>query len=149
MIRILTLCFALCLLSAKSFCQEKDSIILYNGQRLIGYVQGANLGAISIDDIDLKMQNIKFFRIKSLVIFERFKIETVDKEIFYGTMKTVDKDGWVEIHTIEGNNIPLHITKIYQLISVDNNFFKRLNGNISAGLSFTKSSGIGQLGYAR
>jgi hypothetical protein len=149
MLRIIfVFCFALCCFNTKSFCQAKDSIILFNGEVLVGAVQGSNLGVISIDDIDLKMLSIKLFKIKSLVIYKRFKIETIDKEIYFGTLKTSDKYGWVDIHTIDGKSIPIHIIKIYQLISVDNDFFERLNGNISAGLSFTKSSGIGQLNFS-
>lgn len=134
--------------SSRTFCQDKDSIILYNGQVLIGAVQGANLGAISIDDIDLKMQNIKMFKIKTLVILERFKIEMIDKRILYGSLKSTGKDGRVEIFTDGGERIPIHITQIFRLISLDNNFFIRLNGNVAAGLSFTKSSGIGQLNFS-
>jgi Protein of unknown function, DUF481 len=132
----------------KSFSQNKDTIILYNGQELIGEIQNANLGAISIDDIDLKMQSIKLFKIKILIIHERFKIETVDKHFFYGTMSTSDKEGWVDVHLSDSAKIPLHITQIFQLISMEDNFFKRLNGNVSAGLSFTKSSNIGQVNFS-
>jgi len=140
-------CFSICCFH-QSFCQSRDSIILYHGETLIGAVQGSNLGSISIDDIDLKMLNIKLFKIKTLIIHDVFKIETIEKKIFYGTMRTSDKDGWVDVHTNEGIVIPILITKIYQLISMDNNFFTRLNGNISAGLSFTKSSGIGQVNFS-
>jgi hypothetical protein len=133
---------------ARAYGQEKDSIILYNGQTLIGAVQTAGLGSITIDDIDLKMQNIKLFKIKRLVIQEIFKIETVEKIFYFGTLKTTDKDGWVNIHTIEGMDISMHITKIFLLVSMDANFFRRMNGNVSAGLSFTKSSGIGQVNFS-
>ena len=146
--KILITGFAAGLLSTKTFCQDKDSIILFNGQVLIGAVQGANLGTISIDDIDLKMQNIKLFKIRRLTILERFKIETVDKSILYGTINPSSRDGWIDIHAVDGSVTTIHITKIYQLISIDHNFFTRLNGNISAGLSFTKSSGIGQVNFS-
>jgi hypothetical protein len=132
----------------KLFCQAKDSIILYNGQTLIGAVQGANLGAISIDDIDMKMLSIKLYKIRRLKIVERFKIETVERTIVYGTIDPSARDGWIDIHTIDSTVITIHITKIYQLISMDTDFFTRLNGNISAGFSFTKSSTIGQLNFA-
>ncbi len=149
MIRIFVISFFLiCLFNCSGFGQGRDTIVLYNGQVLIGDVQGANLGSISIDDMDMKMQNIKLFRIKILIIRERFKIETVDKRILYGSMRTSDKNGWVVIHTIDGEDIPLHITRLYLLISMDANFFTRLNGNVAAGLSFTKSSGIGQVTFS-
>ncbi len=132
----------------KAFCQDKDSIILYNGQVLIGAVQGASLGAISIDDIDLKMQSIKLFKIRKLKILERFKIETVERKILYGTISPSSRDGWVDIHSADSTVTTIHVTKLYQLISMDNNFLTRLNGNVSAGFSFTKSSSIGQLNFS-
>ena len=146
--KFLFFCFAIGSFITEGYGQDKDSIILYNGQVLVGAVQDASLGVISIDDIDLKMQNIKLFKIKKLIIQERFKIETVDKHFYYGTLKTGDREGWVDIHTLEGISIPVHITKIYELISIDANFFRRLDGNISAGLSFTKSSNIGQVNFS-
>jgi Protein of unknown function, DUF481 len=146
---ILITSLTICCFCVRTFAQNnKDTIILYNGQELIGEVQDANLGVISIDDIDLKMQNIKLFKIKTLIIQERFKIETVDKKLFYGTLKTSNQNGWVDIHTVEGATIPIHITQIYQLISLEDNFFKRLNGSVSAGLSYTKSGEIGQVNFS-
>ncbi|HSZ34336.1 MAG TPA: DUF481 domain-containing protein [Puia sp.] len=149
MIRIsLITVVSICFFSFKSFSQNKDTIVLYNGQELIGTIQSANLGAITIDDIDLKMLSVKLFKIKVLIVHERFKIETVDKHFFYGTMGTSDKTGWVDINLSDSSKIPLHITQIFQLISLEDNFFRRLNGNVSAGLSFTKSSNIGQLNFS-
>ncbi len=146
--RVLFVLFFFCILGTTVSGQDKDSIILYNGQILIGAVQQANLGSISIDDIDLKIVSIKMFKIRRLVIRERFKIETIDKKIYYGDLKTTDKEGWVNIHTVDGADVELHITHIYMLISQETNFFKRLNGNVSAGMSFTKSSNIGQLNFS-
>jgi hypothetical protein len=126
----------------------RDSIILYNGEALIGSIQNSSLGSISIDDIDLKMLNIKLYKIKTLTIHERFKIETIERKIYYGTMRTSDQVGWVDIHLDNGDILPVRITNIYQLTSMDTDFLKRLNGTVSAGLSFTKSSQIGQLNFS-
>jgi hypothetical protein len=145
---IFILSLTACCFNTQSFCQTKDSIILYHGETLIGDVQGSSLGSISIDDIDLKMLNIKLFKIKTLITHDLFKIETVDKHIYYGTLRTSDKDGWVDIHLKNGTIIPIHITKIYQLTSMESDILKRLNGNVSAGLSFTKSSKIGQVNFS-
>jgi len=121
---------------------------MYNGETLIGAIQSSSLGSITIDDIDLKMLNIKLYKIKSLIIHDRFKIETIDKKIYYGTLRTSDRDGWVDIHLDDGQILPIHIVKIYLLTSLDTDILKRLNGNVSAGLSFTKSSQIGQLNFS-
>ncbi len=132
----------------KTYGQVKDSIILYNGQILIGEIQNASLGAITIDDMDLKMQSIKLFKIRILKIHEPFKIETVDKKFYYGSLRTDIKDGWVNLYSISGLLDSFRITHIYQLISLESNFLKRLSGNVSAGLSFTRSSDIGQINFS-
>jgi hypothetical protein len=137
-----------CCFQFQSYCQIRDSIILYNGQTLIGDVQNATLGSISIDDIDLKIINIKLYRIKKLIIHERFKIETIDKKVFYGSLRTADRDGWVNLQLGNNETLSIQITRIYQLTSLDADIIKRLNGNVSAGLSFTKSSQIGQINFS-
>ncbi|HZZ75373.1 MAG TPA: DUF481 domain-containing protein, partial [Puia sp.] len=63
-------------------------------------------------------------------------------------LRSSDKDGWVNIQLDDGTMIPILITRIYQLTSLDTDFLKRINGNISAGLSFTKSSQIGQINFS-
>jgi hypothetical protein len=138
--------FVICFTN-KSFSQAKDTIVLVKGQTLIGEVQDADLGNITIDDIDLKMQNVKLYKIKKLVISAKLKIQTVDKKYYFGSLKTSEKEGWADIHTSSGETIPIPITNIYELISLEGSFFKRLIGNISAGFSFNKSSDIGQLNF--
>jgi hypothetical protein len=147
-LRLLIFLFFFYITNIRVSGQDRDSILLNNGQILIGEVQQASLGSISIDDIDLKIVSIKLFKIRRLVIRERFKIETIERKIYYGTLKTTGREGWVNILTSDGTDIELHITHIYQLVSMENNFFKRLHGNVSAGLSFTKSSNIGQLNFS-
>jgi hypothetical protein len=125
--------------------QEKDSIILYNGQVLIGEVQNGNLGEIYIDDIDLKMQHIKLFKIRRLKIVRPFKIITVDKKLYYGSITPAARDGWVDIIVNGQVAATISIKGLFVLISLDKQFFKRLEGSVSAGFSFTKSNSIGQM----
>jgi hypothetical protein len=130
------------------FSQRRDTIVLYQGQVFIGEVKSADLATVNIDDIDMKMLSIKLHKIRILKIKELFKIETVEKKILYGRLNTTTKEGWVDIQTAAGVVTSIPITDIYQLISLDKSFFKRLNGNVSAGLSFTKSSNIGQFNFS-
>ncbi|PWT96616.1 MAG: hypothetical protein C5B52_15390 [Bacteroidetes bacterium] len=131
--------------SLKAICQE-DSVYLYNGQILIGEVQRVNLGELTIDDLDMKMTSVKLYKIKILKIFHSFKIETIDRKLLYGRMQTLDKQGWVDIFPDTGRAVfSIPITNLFYMVSLEKNFFKRLTGNLSAGLSFTKSSNIGQV----
>ena len=133
-----------CFVTSSAFTQEKDSIVLYNGQTLIGTIQDASLGTIEIDDIDLKMISIKLFKIKRLYVRERLKIELVNKQFYYGSLGTSAQEGWTDIRTDSGKVIPIKITHIFHLVSMESSVFQRMNGSVGAGFSYAKSSGIGQ-----
>ncbi|MDH7460411.1 DUF481 domain-containing protein [Chitinophagaceae bacterium 26-R-25] len=127
-----------------SSAQQKDSIFLNNGQILIGKIENGSLGEISIDDADLKMLNVKLYKIKRIVTFTRVKIEMVDKRIFYGVLKPSLKLNHAEILLDDSTTMTVHLTEINQLITLEKNFFQRLTGNFSLGFSYAKSSGVGQ-----
>ncbi|HTS44479.1 MAG TPA: DUF481 domain-containing protein [Puia sp.] len=129
----------------KVSAQQRDSIFLYNGQVLIGEIQEATLGVITIDDIDLKLTNVKLYKIKTLKIYHRFKIETIDKKLYRGRLRASGKDGWIDILPDEGGTITIPTTSISQLFSYEKDFFRRVHGILSAGFSYSKSSNIGQL----
>ncbi|WP_276483804.1 DUF481 domain-containing protein [Paraflavitalea pollutisoli] len=140
------ICFVLFVLRISVVqCQVRDSLFLYNGQVLIGEIQSISLGEVSIDDIDLKMMNVKLYKIRVLKSSRRFKFELDDKELFYGTMVGGVKDGWVDIHADNGNTIPVTMEQLHVVIPLEKQFFKSLHGNLSTGFSYTKSSGVGQV----
>jgi hypothetical protein len=124
--------------------QHKDSIYLHNGQILIGKIENGSLGEVSIDDVDLKMQSVKLYKIKRIVTFTRVKVEMVDKRIYYGVLKPSLKLNHAEILLDDSTIVTVHLTEINQLITLEKNFFQRLTGNFSLGFSYAKSSGVGQ-----
>ena len=125
--------------------QERDSIWLYNGQVLIGDIQSASLGSLSIDDIDLKVQNVKLYKIKRLRSWQIFKIETFDKRTIYGTISPAKQEGWIALNTGDSLPLTMPVINLHQLTILDKGFFKRLSGNLSAGFSYARSSDIGQV----
>jgi hypothetical protein len=123
---------------------QQDTIVLYKGEVLIGNIRGGDLGDISFDEQILKQINVKLYRIKRLTTWRRFKIQTSSRDIYYGVMKAAKRDGWVNI--VEGNDsVELKITDIDIVTTLENKFWQQLNGNIAAGFSYAKSSGIGQI----
>lgn len=127
------------------FCQRGDTVYLYNGQVLIGEVQGGSLGTLYIDDIDMKVVKVKFYKIRKMNISETFKFTTIGKQTFYGVLTATQRPGWGVVYDETGLAIPLALVDILDLIPLNKEFFKRLVGNLSAGFSYAKSSEIGQL----
>lgn len=134
----------LCLYN-KANSQLKDTLVLYKGEVLIGNIRGGQLGDISLDELILKQINVKLHRIKVLKTWRRFKIQTNSRQIYYGVMKQSSKDGWTTVVLDNADSVELKITDIDIITTLEKNFFQQLNGNLSAGFSYSKSSGIGQI----
>ncbi|MBO9203885.1 MULTISPECIES: DUF481 domain-containing protein [Niastella] len=127
------------------FAQIKDTIILYNGQVLIGEVKGAQYGEITIDDVDLKFIHVKQYKIRFLTTYRSFRIETNDKKLLLGMIKPSNKDGQVNILLDSSTVFNAEIISLNTITPFGQNFFQQLNGSFSTGFTYTKSSDIGQL----
>jgi hypothetical protein len=125
--------------------QTKDTILLYNGQILIGEVRGVESGVLSLKEVDLKNIKIRLNKIRTFRTVREFKIETTDKNVYYGRLHSTNRDGWIEIMDSTGVLRSTDIMNISVIISLEKNFFKGLYGSLSAGVSYTKSSDNGQI----
>jgi hypothetical protein len=138
--------FFLALLSLASAGQARDTIIMYNGQILIGEVIRVESGVLSIKEVDLKNLKIRLNKIRTFRTSRAFKIETTDREVYYGVLQSSKYDGWIDVmDSTEVVVQSIDIMSISLIVSLERNFFKRLNGSISAGISYTKSSDNGQV----
>jgi small nuclear ribonucleoprotein (snRNP)-like protein len=124
--------------------QTKDTIVFYNGQILVGDIRTGQFGEITINDVDLKLLQVKQHKIKTLTTDNRFRIETNDKREYIGKLEKANKDGWVNIILDEGDTLLVQIIDIGQIISIEKKFLEGLNGSLTAGFSYNKSSDIGQ-----
>lgn len=127
-----------------AFGQTKDTLVFYNGQILIGDVRGGAFGEITINDMDFKIMQVKQYKIKWLTTNNMFRLETNEKEEYIGRMEKADKDGWVNIILNNGDTLLRKITDISQIIAIEKRFLEALDGSVSAGFSYAKSSDIGQ-----
>ncbi len=142
------LCFLFFSVPAIALCQQKDSIFLYNGQLLIGDIKDISYGKISIDDVDLKIISIKLNKIERIRTTQEFRIETDDKHIYFGRLGQSNKPGWVDIIPKDTASFSMPISDISFMVFLEKRFLRRLYGDVSAGFSYTKSSGIGQLNFS-
>jgi hypothetical protein len=128
--------------------QERDSIFLYKGQLLLGDIKGGKLGYVTIDDADLGILNVKMYKIRFLKTSNRFRVETSSKDFYYGILQKSPRDGWVDIRLDDSSIVEAEIMSLNQILSLEKRFLTRLDGNFSAGFSYTKSNARGQLSYS-
>ena len=132
-------------LGCSAIAQLKDTLYFYKGQILVGDIRGAQLGELTIDETDLAILQVKMYKIKSIKASRRFKIVTQTKDDYYGILQPSAKDGWVNILLDNDDIVQVNIMDINLIIALEEDFFIRLNGNLSAGFSYSKSSALGQM----
>jgi len=137
--------FFLANLMNSASAQTKDTIVLYGGQVLIGDIRNGAFGEITINDKDFKILQVKQYKIRTLTTDNRFRLETQDKQEYIGRMEKAGKDGWVNIILDDGDTLLTLITDISQIIAIEKKFLVGLDGSLSAGFSYAKSSDIGQV----
>ena len=125
--------------------QTKDTIVLFGGQRLIGDIRNGAYGEVTINDKDFKILQVKQYKIRTLTTDNRFRLETKDKQEYIGRLEQAGKDGWVNIILDNGDTLLTLITDISQIIAIEQKFLVGLDGSLSAGFSYAKSSDIGQV----
>jgi len=100
---------------------------------------------LTLDEIDLKLITLKLYKIKVLITLGRFRIETNSKQIYLGTLQPSERNGSVYIVTDDLARVETEITDLYKIFPLEKSFFTRLNGTLSAGFSYTRSSTEGQV----
>jgi hypothetical protein len=139
-----------CLMHSLCFiakAQERDTVYLRNGQIMVGQLNKISLGVIEFDDADLSLQNVRYHKIKTIRAQMRtYRIETIDKNVYFGIIKpsevygeVIVDDGFIE------KAYPL--VDIYNLLTLEKRFIKKIKGTIGLGYSYTKSSDIGRTNF--
>src|SRR5678815_5364922 len=80
-----------------AFGQTRDTIVFYNGQVLVGDIRNGQFGEITINDVDLKILQVKQYKIKWLTTNNRFRLQTNDKTEYTGRLSKSERYGWVNI----------------------------------------------------
>ena len=131
---------------ASASAADIDTVYFRNGDRLIGEVKGLNKALLNFKTDAAGTINIEWADISGVVTRTRFQIKTrsgryyfgrLDRGITSGRLSVVDDSSRKEIE-------PDNIVEVYP---IKETFWKRLEGRVYLGLSYTKANRIGQLNF--
>ncbi len=124
---------------------KTDVVVLTNGDHLTGEIKGLSRGRLSLDmSATTGVISIKWDRVASLTTTSRFEVETSDGAHLLGTLSPA---GTGKLLVTEAGRVPhtLDIRSIIGLVPIHGSFFRRLDGSIDVGGSYTQSSGVAQV----
>ncbi len=125
--------------------EKRDTLVLRSGEILTGKIMEFRLGKLSIDSNNAGLLSIKTSKILTINSYiDSMRVETVNKEVWYGVLKPSPDRGMVHVVTATDTHL-ISISNISMMTPIKKSILKSLNGNLSLGFTYAHSSGIGQL----
>jgi hypothetical protein len=124
--------------------QVKDSIFMKDGTILSGELKALKSGRIEFDIDNISIVKIKYDKIKMIRgVSHAYRIETSDRKIYYGYLRRTDVPGTVKVDMKDSiATIPIH--NISTLTSLNSKSLRTINGYISSGFNYARSSKAGR-----
>lgn len=114
---------------------------MVNGTRIIGELRSISVGLVQFKANGSAVLNIRRHNIKTLSArVHDFKVETLEGEMFFGKVLASEQSGYIRMMGQE-----ISLLDVYTLQYFRAGLFRQVQGNISAGYSFTRNSGTGRL----
>jgi len=124
--------------------QKTDTILHINGNVLTGdfkkMVYGVvtwkmdGMGTISLDEV----------KVNSIKSRKQFEVKMKDGTIYFGSIDTSSVEKNLVIQSKEGNKT-VDIREIVEIYPIKGNFWRRMSGNFSLGLNYSKGSKLATL----
>jgi hypothetical protein len=133
-----------CVLAAgrPALAADTDVVVLRNGDRMHGEIKGMQYGRLQFSTTTMSTVYVEWDKVAGLVSPSFFEFELMDGSRYYGSLEPADA-GVLGV-AFEGQVTALDVARVVRIRLIKSSFWDRLDGSISLGASYTKSSGIGQ-----
>jgi len=132
----------LALAGTPALAQPKtDVITLANGDRITGEIVRLSRGRLELKTDDAGTIYIEWDIVVRLQSTRQFEVETNTRQRLYGELATPN-DRRLQIGEIP---TPLPLDEVTQITPINAGFWAKLEGELDAGFSYTKSSGVAQI----
>jgi len=126
---------------------KTDTVYLFNGDRITGEIKRFEYGILFLKTDGLGTLKIEFDRIRTFYSKEEFTVQLSNGLRFFGSIDTSGTPGYVNLK-VESFIIPEPISDIVEFYPVRRAFWKRLDGSVDLGYSYTKASTVSQLNFS-
>jgi hypothetical protein len=118
---------------------KTDVVTLKNGDRFTGEIKGVAREALEFDTDAVGTINIEWPHIASITSTFDYEVEVTTGERFFGSFEASDTSGELKVVGDDGERrIPL--SEVFSITPIGRGFWKRLNGNVNFGFSYTQSN---------
>lgn len=139
----LSLTVACCLLlPVTAAAQKTDLVVFRNGDRLTCEIKTLERGLLQVKTDSLGTINIEWEDIASVTADALFEVEMTTGVFHYGRLAPA-QTGELAISGDAGS-IVVETIDVFRIVKLELGFWRRIDGSVDIGGSYTQSSGIGQ-----
>jgi Protein of unknown function, DUF481 len=135
---------AACMLAVDrpALAADTDVAVLRNGDRIHGEIKGLQYGRLELSTTSMGTIYVEWDKVAGLTSRMFYEIELTDGSRYYGSLEPAAHD-MIGV-ALEGQTTPLEVWRVVRIRLIKSSFWDRIDGAISMGANYTKSSGIGQ-----
>ena len=136
----------ICQLFVAGASAQHDSLILKNGDVIVGELKSMDKGVLTIETPYSKNDfTVEWDKLKKIYSKSYFLISLTDGQRFNGSFQSVGTKDTVQIHSADGGDVNVRMQNIVYLKGLKSDFWSRLTASIDVGLSLTKANNLHQL----
>jgi len=121
-----------------------DVVTVENGDSLTGEIKQCLRGTLRFKTDATDTINIEWDRVLRLTSADSFQVENTEGVRYLGSLIRSSGDRLLRVAT-SGGEIELPLKEVVRIFPIKGSWLKRLDGGISAGLNYTKSSDVKQI----
>jgi len=121
--------------------EKTDVVILRNGDHLTGEIKGLQYARLSFKTDTMETVSVKWEEVARITSEYSFEFELEDGLRFFGSLGAPTEPGMLSVVGTE-RTVGLTMDQVVKIRPIKDRFWKRIDGSLSIGLSFTKASDV-------
>jgi len=125
--------------------EKTDVVVLRNGDHITGEITNLSGGRLVYSTDSVGTINIEWEDIAKLSSKAFYRLEFHHGEVFYGSLAEPDSGGMLRLVQVDGSSVLFAMGNVVAIQPIEQKFWKRFDGDVSLGFSFTQASKATQL----
>jgi hypothetical protein len=127
--------------ASPALAQKTDVVVLRNGDRMTGEVQSLDRGKLALKTDHMGTLSIEWDKVKTVTAAATFEVEDLAGGQYLGSLQPGPGEEELSVVSALGAR-PLPVLEIVRIQRLGATFWKRLDGSIDVGLSYTSASDL-------
>jgi len=124
--------------------QKADTVVLRNGDRIVGEIKYVERGALSYKTDDMGTLAIKWDKIRRIISYRYFEVEAESGSIYYGQLLAGSEENQVVV-AVSTFSDTLRNGDIVRINPIGRSFLSRVDGHLSIGFTYQRANRLWNL----